>query len=88
MVKRIFGIIFALVGLAAIIVAIIYGIQAVQTLINYLNTGIDPLTPLELVILIVMIGVWAALGIIGLAVFIPSLIVAIKGPKKKKEIVK
>lgn len=88
MVKRIFGIIFALVGLAAIIVAIIYGIQAVQTLINYLNTGIDPLTPLALVIFIVMIGVWAALGIIGLAVFIPSLIVAIKGPKKKKEIIK
>lgn len=87
MVKRIFGIIFALVGLAAIIVAIIFGIQAVQTLINYLENGIDPMTPLALVIFVVMIGVWAALGIIGIAVFIPSLIVAIKGPKKKRETV-
>ena len=87
MVKRIFGIIFALIGLAAIIVAIIFGIQAVQALINYLEGGIDPMTPLALVIFIVMIGVWAALGIIGLVVFIPSLIVAIKGPKKKRETV-
>lgn len=85
MVKRIFGIIFALAGLAAIIVALIFGIQAVQTLISYLEAGIDPMTPLALVIFVVMIGVWAALGIIGIAVFIPSLIVAIKGPKKKKE---
>ncbi|NCA96749.1 MAG: hypothetical protein EOM77_00955 [Bacteroidia bacterium] len=87
MVKRIFGIIFALVGLAAIIVAIVFGIQAVQALVGYLENGIDPMAPLALVIFVVMIGVWAALGIIGLVIFIPSLIVAIKGPKKKRETV-
>lgn len=86
MVKRIFGIIFALVGLAAIIVAIIFGIQAVQELLAYIKDGIDPLVPLAFIIFIVMVGVWVALFIIGVVIFIPSLIVAIKGPKKKKEV--
>lgn len=86
MVKRIFGIIFALVGLAAMIVAIIFGIRAVQELMAYIADGIDPLAPIAFVIFIVMVGVWVALFIIGLVVFVPSLIVAIKGPKKKKEI--
>jgi uncharacterized membrane protein len=85
MVKRIFGIIFALVGLAAIVVAVIFGIQAVRDLTAYLANGIDPMAPIAFVVFIVMVGVWAALAIIGLVIFIPSLIVAIKGPKKKKE---
>ena len=84
MVKRIFGIIFALVGLAAMIVAVIFGIQAVQDLLAYVAGGIDPLAPIAFVIFIVMVAVWVALFIIGVVIFIPSLIVAIKGPKKKK----
>ncbi len=86
MVKRIFAIIFALVGLAAIIVAVIFGIQAVQDLLAYIAEGIDPLAPIDFVIFIVMVAVWVALFIIGLVIFIPSLIVAIKGPKKKKTV--
>jgi hypothetical protein len=86
MVKRIFGIIFALVGLAAIIIAIVFGIQAIQELLAYIEGGIDPLAPLALVIFIVMVGVWLALFIIGVVIFIPSLIVAIKGQKKKQEV--
>ena len=86
MVKRIFAIIFALVGLVAMIVAVIFGIQAVQELSAYLAGGIDPLAPIALVIFIVMVGVWVALFIVGLVIFIPSLIAAIKGPKKKKEV--
>lgn len=86
MVKRIFGIIFALAGLAAMVVAVIFGIQAVQELSAYIAGGVDPLAPIKFVVFIVMVAVWVALFIIGVVVFIPSLIVAIKGPKKKKPI--
>ncbi|MFA5421648.1 MAG: hypothetical protein WC344_02475 [Bacilli bacterium] len=86
MVKRILGIIFAIVGLAAIIVAVIFGIKAIQELIAFLENGFNPLAPIGIVIFIVVVGVWLAVGIIGLAIFIPSLLVAIKGPKKKREI--
>lgn len=86
MVKRIFGIIFALIGLAAMVVAVIFGIQAIQDLSAYIAGGIDPLAPIEFVVFIVMVAVWVALFIIGVVVFIPSLIVAIKNPKKKKPI--
>lgn len=86
MVKRIFGIIFALAGLAAMIVAVIFGIQAVRDLSSYITGGVDPLAPIAFVVFIAMVAVWVALFIIGVVVFIPSLIVAIKGPKKKKPI--
>ena len=86
MVKRIFGIIFAIAGLAAMVVAVIFGIQAVQELSAYIAGGVDPLALIEFVVFIVMVAVWVALFIIGVVVFIPSLIVTIKGPKKKKPI--
>lgn len=85
MVKRIFGIIFALVGFAAMVVAVIFGIKAVQDLSAYVAGGIDPLAPIAFVTFIVIVAVWTALFIIGIVLFIPSLIVAINGPKKKRQ---
>ncbi|MFA5481243.1 MAG: hypothetical protein WC282_02530 [Bacilli bacterium] len=85
MVKRIFAIIFTLIGLAAIVVAVYFGITAVKELLAYISEGIDPLAPIAFVIFIVMVCVWVALGIIGFVIFIPSLIFAIKGPRKKPQ---
>lgn len=84
MVKRFFGILFAIVGVAAMVVAVIFGIQAVQELSICVAGGIDPLAPIAFVNLIIAMAVWAALFIIGVVIFIPSLIVAINGPKKKR----
>jgi len=84
MVRRILSVIFALIGLAAIVVAVYFEITAVRDLLAFYNTGYDPIaTPFAIVIFIVMVCVWAALGIIGLAIFIPSVIGIFHAPRRR-----